>query len=462
MNAIAQTPDGYLWLGTFGGLVRFDGSRFTAVERTDAAGAHTDRVLALAVTADSALWIGTETAGLLRWKDGAYEARVLPDELPDNAVTTLHAAADGTLWIGTAHGGVARLEDGRLRTVREANGVSVGRVVSFVEGASDTMWINAGDRHFTMARGTLSLRDPAVNPVPEARYMPLEETAGARWFTLEDGMARVRADAVRIFDLPDGALMVEDPEEGVWIGTGNDGLFFLRPDRSGAGALHRYSLPDGRAAFRVRSMHVDRSGNVWVGTDANGLLRARRNLFTTYTAEHGLSHDVATAVLQATDGTLWAATNCGGVNAIDLRDRTVRVHNPRSPGDPEGDPCVFALSESAGGVVWQGSYGGGVTPLVGQAPARVPALPDTIIRALYTDPGGILWVGTGSNGLVAVVDGQVRDVYTADDGLADNRVRTIYRARNGDLWVGTLGGLSRLRDGRFTTFTAADGLSSGH
>lgn len=425
VNALVQGPDGYLWLGTFGGLVRFDGLRFTLMERTDSAGTrHVDRVLALAVGRDGSLWIGTENAGLMRRRDGDYEVYTTADGLPDDQITALHASGDGELWIETAHVGLTRFAGGRFETLRDVDGEPFGPVAS-VDG----------------------------------RDVLLEDRAGGFWVSRSEDMARWFEGNVSVHDVPDADVMVEDPEGGFWLGTSNDGLFHYRLEADG-GDARRYPLADGQTDYRVRSAHVDRAGNVWIGTNANGLLRARRNLFTTYTTEEGLSHDVATAIYEAPDGTVWAATNCGGVNAIDPERRTVRVHNPRASGDPEGDPCVFALTRTHDGAMWQGSYGKGVSRLTaggGAWPRRIEGLPDSVVLALHTDREGTMWVGTGRGGLAAVEDGVVRAVHTTEDGLSDDGVRVVHETRDGDLWIGTLAGANRLADGRFTD-TIADGL----
>lgn len=465
VNAIVQTSDGYLWLGTFGGLVRFDGTRFTLMERTDSAGRHIDRVLALAMAPDGSLWIGTQNEGLLRLKNGVYEKFTSGDGALRGIIVALHVSGGGDLWIGADQSVIVRYADGRYRRFHQADGLSVGRVVTFTEDRDGTLWISTTNGFFTVDDGGLRTVRPGTAALAGAEYLALVDEAGAKWFTLPGRMAREADGVVRIFDVPDGSLMVEDPVNGYWIGTGNDGLFYVRPEATGDDRVRRYAQPDGQRAFRVRSQHVDRAGNVWVGTGANGLLRVKRNLFTTYATEHGLSHNVATAVFQATGGALWVATNCGGVNAIDLRSRTLRVYNPRMPDDPEGDPCVFSLAESPEGTLWQGSWGGGVSLLTSDRedlPAKVAGLPDSAVLALFGDRDGTLWVGMNSGGLAAVEDGHVRDIYTTADGIAHNSVRTIRQTRDGDFWIGTLGGLSRLRDGRFTTFTAADGLSSEH
>ncbi|MBR9990781.1 MAG: hypothetical protein KFH98_13555, partial [Gemmatimonadetes bacterium] len=227
----------------------------------------------------------------------------------------------------------------------------------------------------------------------------------------------------------------------------------------------RYALPDGRPGFLVRSAWVDADGNAWFGTNANGLLRARRNLFTTYTTESGLSHDVATAVFGDRSGRMWVGTNCGGVNELDLVQRTVRVSNPRSPGDPEGDPCVFSLTQDTAGTVWQGTYGGGVSALprvAGERRTEVDGMWGRSVLALFTASDGTVWAGTRASGLFAIRDGRVHAIYTTDQGLVHNSVRTIRQTRDGALWIGTTDGLSRFSGGRFTSFTAADGLAATH
>src|SRR5688500_10184134 len=117
VTAIAQTPDGYLWIGTFGGLARFDGTTFRLTPRVDSAGRHVDRVLSLAVGTDSSLWIGTET-GLLRYRNGAFEVFA---ESPDDEAPALLVARDGAVWIGTRQSGVLRYAGGRFTRVEPPN-----------------------------------------------------------------------------------------------------------------------------------------------------------------------------------------------------------------------------------------------------------------------------------------------------------------------------------------------------
>jgi signal transduction histidine kinase/ligand-binding sensor domain-containing protein len=463
VTAIAQTPDGYLWVGTFGGLARFDGSTFRFAQRVDSAGQHTDRILSLAAGRDSALWIGTE-AGLLRYRDGRFEVFTVANGLPDDEVSALHVDSGGTLWIGTARGGLARFDGRRFQAVPAPDGSRLSYVFSIAETNDRTIWINLANSFVIIAAGGDTARMPRDR---RSESFVLEEPSGARWFQRAGGLIRVHGDVVRRFGPGDGlpvrATMTGNTETGYWLATANDGLFFFLPGRPRA-QVTQYPLPDGRRRYRVRSSFVDRDGNVWFGTDASGLLLAQRNLFTTYTSAHGLSHEVMTAVFGDAAGTMWVGTNCGGLNAVQRARGVVRTFKPRRPNDPAGDPCVFSITESPAGTLWIGTWGGGLTRLRNGTEERIrnTGLRDSVLLALFTDRSGTVWVGMNSGGLAALRDGRVVASYDTADGLPHNSVRAIYQSRDGSLWLGTLGGLSRLSDGRFTNYGAAKGLSSQH
>jgi signal transduction histidine kinase/ligand-binding sensor domain-containing protein len=461
VNAILQMPDGYLLVGTFGGLARFDGTRFTPLERVDGAGRHMDRVLSLAAGTDGSIWIGTE-AGLLRRRGNVYELYTQADGLPGDEIRALHVDSRGTLWISAGADGFARYAGGVFASVREVAGRRIGYVSDFTEDAHGTLWVILTEGALHVAGGELAHVQWLDGTRPAK--LVLHDRAGDYWYDFDRATVRVSGDEVRAFRVRGAALMVEDAEAGYWVGTVNDGLFHYTVEGDSA-VVRQYALPDGRPGFLVRSAWVDADGNAWFGTNADGLLRARRKLFRTYTTAHGLSHDVVTAVLGDRDGQLWVGTNCGGVNEMNLAVRTVRVSNPRSPGDPEGDPCVFSLTQDAAGTVWQGTYGGGVSALPRAGGARrveVPGLWGRVILALFTAADGTVWAGSKDSGLFAIREGRVAATYTTAEGLVHNGVRTILQTRDGALWIGTTDGLSRFSDGGFTNFTAADGLASTH
>ena len=464
MNAIARTPDGYLWVGTFGGLARFDGLRFNVVDRVDHAGRHLDRVLSLAVAPDSSLWVGTET-GLLQYRAGRFREFGAADGLPDRQITALYFDHSGALWVGTEHGGAARYDGRRFLPVHEADGVPFSTVGSFVEDRAGTMWINARGHYLTWNASTPKTAEPGRLSRYGFDILSLEDSDGTKWFRRPEGVGRVRHDQVELFRPGFGPeVMIAQQQPGrYWWGTFSHGV--VEFDEDGAGSTHAYPLADGTTNYWSRALLDGRDGNVWAGTTSNGLLRLKRNLFTTYRTANGLSHDIVTAVMEARDGALWAGTNCGGVNTIDARA------NPFAPtlwGDRvlEGSLCLLARSGQRGrGVgrhLWRwpnGRIADGHATRVG----GLGVLRDSVILALFTDRSGTLWVGTNAAGLARFVGGKVHRVYTTADGLASNSVRTIAQTRDGAIRVGTLEGLSRLdAEGHLTSYRAADGLTSGY
>ena len=463
VNAIEQTPDGYIWVGTFGGLARFDGLRFSVVDRVDTAGRHIDRVLSLAVAPDSSLWIGTEN-GLLRYRGGRFSQFSSADGLPDNQVLAVHVDRSGALWVGTEHGGAARYRNGGFEAFHEADGVRFDHIAGFVEDRDDVMWLNSVGQFLTVEQGRPTIIHTRQLVARDLDRVLLEDHGGALWFRDRfGGMARLRQGHLDLFNTLGPEVMVEqDRPGGYWLGTYLSGVVDFPPDRRGQ--QRSYPLRDGTIGYGIRAVRDGRDGTVWFGTNKDGLLRLKRNLFTTYRKRNGLSHDVITPVMEARDGSLWVGTNCGGVNVIDPARRTVRTYRFGHLSIPGTDACIFTLAQDSSGAMWVGTYGGGITRIQNgraQPFGGLGVLRDSVILAMLADRRGTLWVGTNAAGLAEVKDGRVLRTYTTADGLAHNSVRSIMQARDGTLWVGTLGGLSRLgADGRIGTYTARDGLSS--
>ncbi len=460
VNAVAQTPDGYIWVGTFGGMARFDGLRFNAVERMDSTGRHVDRITSLAVAPDSALWIGTED-GLLRYYHGRFRQFKVPEGLPHNSVNALHFDRAGMLWVGTQYGGAARYDGTRFETFHGLDSVPFNAVHSFVEDGAGKLWINiVGAFLPALQQDHVFQRPDTIGSYSFNRFL-LEDREGNRWYRLPDGVGRLHAngglDTLRIGFGPEN--MVEQDRGGAfWLADVFHGLVEFRPD-----------VPDPVqrvSSFGVRSLFRAGDGTVWAGTTRDGLLRAKRNLFTTYRQSNGLLNDAITPVMETRDGSLWAGSNCGGVSVLDARRTVVHTYLSAPVGTPDGDPCIASMAQDSTGVVWVGTWGGGlkriekghVEPVYG-----LGVLGDGRMMALFTDRDGTLWVGTDAEGLAKVRGRQVVRVYNTKHGLASNSVRYITQTSDGAIWVGTLGGLSRLgADGRFTSYTLRDGLSSAY
>ena len=466
VNAIAQTPDGYIWVGTFGGLARFDALRFNVVERVDSTGRHVDRVTSLAVAPDSALWIGTED-GLLRYYRGRFRQFTTADGLPDKSISALHVDRAGTLWVGTLDHGAARSDGAGFSAIHDVNGVPFTLVHSFVEDRAGTVWINTRGAFLPVVAPGRSVELPREVSDSSFELFLLEDREGGRWFRaslgLLPGMGRLsKGGGLETFRLGFGAeTMIEEDRPGVfWLGGLFHGLLEFQPD-----------APERARAFSsfgIRTLLRARDGTVWAGTSRDGLLRLKRNLFTTYRQSNGLVNDAITPVTETRDGSLWAGSNCGGVSVLEPHRTTIHTYMTTPMGAPNGDPCIASLAQDSSGGVWVGTWGGGLKRIVNdhvELDTRLGEIPNGRTLALFTSRDGTLWVGTDGAGVarVNVEPRRLVRMYTTADGLASNSIRYITQTADGAIWVGTLGGLSRLgSDGRFTSYTTRDGLTSAY
>jgi ligand-binding sensor domain-containing protein len=414
VQAIAQTPEGYLWLATQEGLARFDGVRFTVFDRHGTAAMSANDVETLFVSLDGSLWVGVYGGTLLRYHNGVFTSYSSREGLPLATITALAEDAGGDLWIGTDGDGLYRLHEDAFSHYTAKDGLPGDSVRSLLGDRDGNVWI-----------GTAA------------------------------GLGRRRNGRFERYGLPAGpataavSALAVDSEGRYWVGTDGDGLFRL--DAGGA-VRERVSLRNDH----VWTLLADRRGTLWIGTDG-GLHRLHDGRVEVLTRQDGLSSDAIRAVFEDREGSLWV----GATGLMQLKDGTV-LNYGRAQGLTDED--VYAVTPAAGKGLWVGTSGGEValfsegrfTPVAGRAILRGGA-----VLALREDRQGRLWVGT-DHGLHRHAGGRWT-TYTARDGLPPGDVRSILEDREGRLWIGTDGGgLARLDGSRFVTLTTRDGLPSDH
>jgi signal transduction histidine kinase/ligand-binding sensor domain-containing protein len=504
IQAVVQTRDGYLWLGTPEGLVRFDGVRFTAYAQPHL---KTSNVHALLEDHAGRLWIGTYGGGLYLYHRGEFQAVQAGGGLASPFVRALFADRGGRIWVGTHGGGVSFGRDGRLRALRAADGLSNDIVRVIYEDHAGTIWIgtNAGGLNrwdgervaaFAVKPGPLSAytRDDALS---NDNVLALwQDGGGTLWIGTDGGglwrLRDGRIEAVAASDITGVRRILEDAAGNLWIGTDGGGLH-----RRSAEGWRAFTGSDGLPSDIVLSLAQDGERNIWVGT-RDGLVRLKPARFGVYSMRDGLANDFVTAVHGSRDGTLWVGTRTGLGRVDGRRAVTVPLH-PRLPRDSvlsllesgdgtlwvgmrnglfrvrggrttryttaEGLPSnyVGALSEARDGGVWVGSRGA-LSRVAHDAIRRVATLPPPItadITAIHEDAAGEVWVGTDGAGLGRLRDGRWR-FYGTGDGLTHATVTALHSDEHGDLWIATRLGLNRWREGRLHGFTTGNGLPSDH
>lgn len=461
VNVILQTRDGYTWLGTEEGLVRFDGVHFTVYSTRTIAAFRQNTVAALAQTTDGDLWIGTDE-GLIRRHGDLFTLFGRKDGLPWEAISALEAGPDGTLWIGTENGGLAfRSAAGRFSTAADrAGGLPDDSVAALALSRDGSLWIGTGGGLARLHGGLLTSYARQGGAAAEGISDILESKDGTLWIASASGLLRFGGERVletwtRREGMPEGAInaLLEDRDGSLWIGAAG-GLARMR-----AGRIERFTSAEGLPTNFVFSFCEDREGSLWVGTVGAGVLRLRQAPVRTYTTRDGMSSDFVRVVIEATDGTLWVGTRSGGVNLL----RNGRAVGAITERDGLPSDSVTALAPSSEGAIWVGTLGGGIA-LVSNGKVRSlpagPGRPTGTIRALLEDRGGALWIGADGEGLTRYEHGTFRR-FTSAEGLAGDDVRALAEGPGETLWVGTLTGLSRFRAGKLEERSGGEG-TSGH
>lgn len=479
VDAMVQSRDGYLWLGTQEGLARFDGVRFVVFDKKSVPAIRHNRVLSLLEDRTGVLWIGTEGGGVTRLENGVFTLLAAggPGGLPDGIATALAEGSDGAIWIGTRRG-LARWSGGSLRVFTTAEGLPSDVIRSLHRGRDGTLWVG------TVNAGLARLQGEAFTPVVGAAPGGLPGNsvdsildAGERglWVGTDHGLALVKGGRVVSASewsagggrpaSPVRSLCL-DRDGALWFGTNGEGL-----GRLVNGRIERYGTREGLPDDLVGSLLEDREGNVWAGTQDGGLARLADGAFTPLSVAEGMSHDVVWAIAQDRSGAIWLGTKEGGVNRL-APDGTL-THLGTKDGLSDGG--VQAIFEDADGTMWLGTRRGGLNRWSRgrfRAYRSADGLASESVSAVLRDRAGTLWIGTRGGGLHRFVDaggGRIEPVGGTVPGAPPpgSTVMAIFESRAGDLWIGTGGdGLFRLEPGpggglRFRSFTEKDGLSIG-
>ncbi len=417
VQAIARTPDGYLWVGTQEGLARFDGARFTVYDT------------------------GNEPA------------------IPDKYISVLFVDRAGRLWIGT-RSGVAVLEDGHFTTFNKIAGLAHAYVRAIAEGGADRLWVGTENGLFEVDGASARAFDTSSG-LRDSRIRALhEDHAGVLWVGTGAGLQRFNGgyfDAVPLgtgrADVPVTAIH-EDADGTLWMGTGTGALY------RGTGDHFDAVAEPGHLGSIVRVLTRDRDGSLWIGTNAGGLVRWQNGKFSTLVSNLFVAGDLH-SLLEDDEGSLWIGSH--GAGLMRLRDAKFA-----SAGAPEGMPgnLAWSIAARSGGGLWVGSDGGLSIYDDGrfQHVAGPKGHENVAVRAVLEDRRNVLWVGTEGIGAYRL-DQHGMTVFDRHNGLSGDTVTALIEDRQSRIWVGTNEGLDVIEEGKVTSMRSllrASGPTSVH
>ncbi len=472
VTTIIQTRDGYLWVGTKGGIARFDGVRFKVYDDLHANQLKEAEVWAIAEDDDSSIWIGTYGGGLSHLlKDGSFVTLTTKDGLPCENVTALQKSADGSLWIGTPKG-LARRRDGKLAAYTTADGLPGNGVQALYLDREGVLWIGtdrglasyASGRFTNQSAKLAGALDASVNAIAGSGREGLWIGGGGRELgggSRDFGLSRLKDGVLTRYTTRDGlpsdsvTSIAIDLDGTVWIGTFGGLCRYRRgrfeafqPEVSGPGDQRAFEPVSLR---RIQSLFADREGSLWVGTRIDGLARLRDSTFLHLTGDApGGAAIPLNSVFEDRHGAMWIGTP---QDFRSVRDGALTTYT--LPENPEAN----TFAEDRGGALWIGTTSGVFRLLAGK-PVRVPLGPldKLLIGILVSGARGDMWIGTRSKGLYRYSGGDVTR-YLTSDGLAGDQIRGLAFDSAGGLWIATRdGGVSCLRDGHFKNYGLAEGL----
>jgi signal transduction histidine kinase/ligand-binding sensor domain-containing protein len=495
VTAAVQTHDGYLWLGTYTGLVRFDGARFVVFDDINTPALKNSRITSLYESADGTLWIGHETGDVTRFKAGCFEAVPLKAGWTGGKIFSIGADDVGDIWLMNPDGLLTRVRDGKLLSPEAG---AIQGVFAMTGNRQGVLWVNRNGKVSELRQGELHV----------LQFEPGRTDCFAFGLCASrDGQVWVEADSrIRKWD---GKQWVDDRGPAPWgmapvasfaelsngylaAGTGEQGLFLISP----TGQMLHFNRTNGLSHNWVRCLWEDREGNLWAGT-GTGLSMLRRSNLSVVSPPDEWQGCAVLSVTTGQDGSLWVGTEGAGI--YQWREGVWSHFTSENSGLK--NHFVWSLAEDEHGQLWAGTWGGGLfvrrndhfdpAPQFGSFFIPAPALlrardgglwigtgegllryksnhvatfgrdagivsPD--VRSIVEAANGTVWFGMYAGGLGCLQNGQVRQ-FRKRDGLASDFVQCLKLETNGTLWIGTFGGgLSRLKNGLFTSVGMEKGL----
>ncbi len=502
INTMHLDQKGFLWMGSYDGLVRFDGLSFSRFDSQTQPKFKTNSFVAFFEdTLQQTLWMGTEGSGLIAYQSDTF-AVFGEQEAFNYRIQAIYPHKGKSLWIGTRGAGVFLFDpeqQPQFRQLPQTQGLTTLPIAQ--DPRQKHLWIGTTQGILRYDPQTQQLLSKTL---PQEKVNVFFTDAQQNfWIGSDRGLLRWQPDTDTFLPIPsfDGETintLLQDRAGMLWVGTDN----FLSRYDTDKQRIEKFSTKEGMPHRIIKEIELDREGSLWVGTYRGGLVRLKEGKFTNFTAKNGLKGTVVDCILpygadtyligidegtisairgdsviptpfalslpptrildmkQAPDGQLWIGTTTNGVLRLNPQTGDRRFFN-REQG--LSDNIVRKIMIARNGLIWIGTRNGGITRLdpEGKNPKhfnRANGFPSDFIMSIQGQTDGRVIVGTSDAGLLILEDDQIAAHYTTEDGLGSNLVFNTYTDADGIVWITTNAGLSRLTGDTITHYSSRDGL----
>lgn len=496
LRTLAQTSDGYLWIGSDEGLCRFDGVQFRPVAIST--GLPLGPVRELFTDGSGTLWIGSASNGLVRYERGRFSTVATARRFAGHSITAVAEDDERQIWVGTDTG-IGICKDGLLESPDFNESFEGKTITALSKGTNGTMWAAvAGKGVFQLTnRKWIQLVDASMDALLEDPRCLLVDHLKRLWIGAGNDFLLCRdGEQWRHYRVPHHSLrsyvttLAEEPDGTIWAGSAGEGLFQVK-----AGRLAAVNAGNGIADTMIMALDVDNEGKLWVSTES-GLNRLQRKGVFVFSQNEGLGYGAVRGLAEVAPGVIWVMKpndglyrweggtfnrlTAAGLSPRDpaigamliardhscwvaCRDGLLHFKDPQAVADESrlfalANVNIISLAEDSKGNIWAGSREGQLWKLTaGKWIRQTDFAQPKAITAILCCTDGSIWAGTDGGGLYRQKGGRWSrlDKYS---GLASNSIRTLYSDSPNTLWIGTTNGLVRWRDGNVVTFTSREGL----
>lgn len=460
VNAIIQDTRGYLWLGTSGGgIAKFDGVKFTTYSEKD--GLSGNIVTDIAEDKDGNIWTTSTWGGITRYDGRKFYVFSKKDGVINNYTSVL-SDKKGNLWFGSELG-IAIYNNGKFRKLTSDKNKIVGNSINDItEDSKGNIWI-ATTNGITIINDKDSFNITIKDGLPSNNVTAInEDKQGNYYIGTDNGIVKLLAGSIKNKSFEFDKILFKsindyitdilfDNEKNIWITTRKSGAYVLSQNNT----LSLINEDNGLISSGLIDLFLDKSGNIWIGTNGIGLVKYGNKSFTSFNSISELKNMFIHSLVMDSNNNLWIGTEHDGLYKFDGKStENFTTENGLSSN------FITALLLDDKGYLWIATIDGlsRYKDGVFKNFTTKNGLPSNKIRSLLQDNEGNLWIGTYGKGLSIFDYSTFKNFTKEDDGLSHNYIHSLFQDTKGNIWIGTGNGVNKYANDKFTNYSESSGF----